>query len=96
MGLNLDTPAPLLTPEDVARRCRLSRRVVYDAIRRGELPALRLCSRLRIRPEDFEAWLSAAAVAPERSQRLRANPSPLPPPDGSFRALLNSNGKEAA
>ena len=86
----------LLTPEDVARRCGLSRRAVYDAIRRGELPAMRLCSRLRVEPDAFEAWLAGAAVTPERSQRLCADPSPLPPAGGSFRALLNGSGEGAA
>jgi hypothetical protein len=32
--------------------CGLSPRAVYRAIERGELVASRLCSRLRIRPED--------------------------------------------
>jgi excisionase family DNA binding protein len=41
----------LLSPEQVARLCGLSRRAVYDAIKRGELHAFRLCSRLRISNE---------------------------------------------
>lgn len=97
---NLSTRQPtrgqLLTPEDVARRCGLSRRAVYDAIRRGELPAMRLCSRLRVAPDAFEAWLAEAAITPEQSQRLCADPSPLPPAGGSFRALLNGSGEGAA
>jgi excisionase family DNA binding protein len=52
----------LLSPEDVARRCGLSRRAVYRAIERGELPAARLCSRLRIQPGDVEAWIAANQV----------------------------------
>jgi len=57
----------LLAPSDVAARCGLSRRAVYDAIRRGELPAVRLCSRLRVTPEAFDAWLRENAVSPDRS-----------------------------
>ena len=52
----------LLSPEDVACRCGFSRRAVYRAIERGELPASRLCSRLRIRPEDLDGWISANRV----------------------------------
>lgn len=50
----------LLSPEDIARQCGLSRKAVYRAIERGGLAAFRLCSRLRLRPEDFEAWLKLA------------------------------------
>ena len=42
----------LLSPEEVAQRCGLSRRAVYRAIERGELRASRLCSRIRIRAAD--------------------------------------------
>ena len=54
----------LLSPEDVAVRCGLSRKAVYRAIDRGELKASRLCSRLRIRGEDFKAWVEQNVVAP--------------------------------
>lgn len=32
-------------------------KAVYRAIERGELRAAKLCSRLRIRPEDLDAWI---------------------------------------
>ncbi|MCW3038294.1 MAG: Helix-turn-helix domain [Solirubrobacterales bacterium] len=86
-----DTSDPLLCPEEVAQRCGLSRRAVYDAIRRGELPAMRLCSRLRIRRQDFEAWLAGARVAPEDPDEVVSElrrSSPLPSTRGSFRALM--------
>lgn len=49
----------------LARRCGLSRKAVYRAIERGELRASRLCSRLRIRPDDVDAWLQASTVVPD-------------------------------
>ena len=55
----------LLSPQDVARRCGLSRKAVYRAIERGELRASRLCSRLRTRPDDVDAWLQASTVVPD-------------------------------
>ncbi len=79
----------LLSAEDVARICGLSRRAVYDAIKRGELPAFRLCSRLRIKPADLNAWLLGNAVeppAPAHLPRLEVQRDPLP--RGSFRAKL--------
>jgi len=82
----------LLAPEDVARRCGLSRRAVYDAIRRGELAAIRLCNRLRIRPDAFEEWLAANAVAAHQLQQVAPDPYPRPSAAGSFKAMLNANG----
>jgi len=79
----------LLSPEDVARRCGLSRRAVYDAIRRGELPAIRLCNRLRIRPDAFEEWLAVNTVTAVRLQQVATEPYPRPSVAGSFRAMLN-------
>ncbi len=57
---NRDT---LLSPAQVAEICGLSRRAVYDAIRRGELRAFRLCARLRISGDDLADWLRRSAVA---------------------------------
>jgi len=63
-------PEPLLSPEQVAAWCGLSRRAVYRAIERGELRASRLCHRLRIRPADVETWMDAT--------RVPARPAALP------------------
>lgn len=52
----------LLSPEDVARRCGLSRKAVYRAVARGELRASRILSRLRIDPRDVEAWIRSNIV----------------------------------
>ena len=72
----------LLSVEEVAERCGLSRRAVYRAIERGELAASRLCSRLRIRSEDVEAWIAAnrvesvdASRPPPATQALPAAPA---------------------
>jgi len=32
-------------------------KAIYRAIERGDLRAAKLCSRLRVRPEDVEAWI---------------------------------------
>ncbi len=53
------TTAPatrMLTPAQVGRLTNLSRAAVYRAIERGELRASRLCGRLRVDPEELEAW----------------------------------------
>ncbi len=79
----------LLSPEEVARRCGLSRKAVYRAIERGELKAFRLCSRLRIDPDAVDAWLEANIVThngPAPSSWLA--PSSLPASAGLRRFLI--------
>jgi excisionase family DNA binding protein len=53
-----------LTPRQIADMTSLHVAVVRRAIERGELPAYKLCSRLRVSREDFDAWLEANRVAP--------------------------------
>jgi excisionase family DNA binding protein len=64
----------LLSPEDVARACGLSRRAVYRAIARGELRAARLCHRLRIHPAEFERWIAeeTCGATPPSATRTRS------------------------
>jgi excisionase family DNA binding protein len=83
--------AALLSPEDVARQCSLSRRAVYRAIERGELRASRLCSRLRVRPEDVDAWIAANHVEP--AERVGV-PPPLAPAHNGLRRLLATSERE--
>ena len=76
----------LLSPEDVAQHCGLSRKAVYRAIDRGELPAAKLCSRLRIRPEDVERWIDSSRLA--RDSRDQSIFSARVPAQGGLRSLL--------
>jgi excisionase family DNA binding protein len=48
-------PLPrFLTPEEVADLLRISRRTVYNWLRSGQLPALRIGRIWRVRLEDIE------------------------------------------
>src|SRR5438128_2453971 len=103
-GLGRSPRAPLLSEElgsrylsvaDVARVAGFSRRAVYRAIERRELAAGFVCSRLRIHPEDFIAWMeSHPAGAPEQAPRCaeRALRS-APAAHGLRRLLLEGAGK---
>jgi excisionase family DNA binding protein len=71
----------LLSPKEVATRCGLKRRAIYKAIERGELPAYKLCERLRIDPADFDIWLEGQRVVPRE---------PIRPP--TSRAGMTRNG----
>ena len=81
----------LLSPEDVARVCGLSRRAVYRAIARGELRAARLCHRLRIHPAELERWIageSCGAGPPARRVRRRSTGA-----EGGLRVLLDEGAE---
>jgi excisionase family DNA binding protein len=79
----------LLAPNEVASLCGLSRKAVYRAIERGELRASRLCSRLRIRPDDVDRWIEAAQVEPAAASEPR--PVRASAPNG-LRPLLREPG----
>jgi excisionase family DNA binding protein len=82
--------ARLLTIKEIADVCQLSEKAVRRAIDDGELVAVKLRSRLRVTPEDFEAWITA-----QRQQRFHATQPARAPrprrraPAGTFRALVH-------
>lgn len=78
----------LLSPEQVARICGLSRRAVYRAIARGDLAAARLCNRLRVRPEDLDRWISQSVERPAVPRPSVVAPE-VPPARGSLRHMLD-------
>jgi excisionase family DNA binding protein len=59
---------PLLTPEEVAERLRVSRPTVYAWLKMGRLQGLRAGKVWRIRPADLEAFLQPERedAAPDR------------------------------
>jgi excisionase family DNA binding protein len=78
----------MLSPDDVARVCGLSRRAVYRAIARGELRASRLCNRLRVQPAELERWIGERTTTPVRFVATPGRRSVQPTPHGSLRAKL--------
>jgi excisionase family DNA binding protein len=86
----LGSTAPrYLTVAEAARASGFSPRAVYRAIDRGELAASVVCSRLRIHPDDFLAWMEGkrtATAAPSRSE-TRIGTRKTPAADG-LRNLL--------
>jgi excisionase family DNA binding protein len=52
----------LLTVDEAANRVGLRHVALRKAIRRGELPAVKLCSRLRIEPAALEEWIARGQV----------------------------------
>ena len=89
-------PSRYLTVAETARASGFSRQAVYRAIERGELTASIVCSRFRIHPDDFLAWMErdrAATVAPSRGvDHIRTRKAPAP--DG-LRSLLTNRSSAA-
>ena len=53
-----------MTIKDVAAACKLSETAVRRAISDGELPAVKLRSRLRIMRTDFDGWIASQRQFP--------------------------------
>jgi len=90
-----------LSVTETARASGLSRQAVYRAIGRGELRASVVCSRIRIHPDDFLAWMdgdpAATPSAPRAPFRVagRVVTRKTPAPDG-LRSLLGKHRSSAA
>ncbi len=88
----------LLTIKDVAAACKLSETAVRRAITDGELPAIKLRSRMRITRQDFNAWITSQRQTPARPDTpLRVTPrTQRPAATGSFRALVHADATRRA
>jgi excisionase family DNA binding protein len=82
-------PERLLSPREVAQACGLSRRAVYRAISRGELPAARLCNRLRVRPPDLQRWIAERMEIRRPVDTGPRTGDSRAPVRGSLRAMLD-------
>ena len=51
------TEAMLMTIKDVQEATQLGRTKIYELLRDGDLPFLKVGRSVRIRHEDFEVWL---------------------------------------
>jgi excisionase family DNA binding protein len=57
-------PQKLLSPQQIRDLTGLHEEVIRRAIRDGELRASKLRGKLRVRPQDYDAWIDQNAVAP--------------------------------
>lgn len=88
----IDQEPMFLRPAEAAKLAGLSTRAIYRAIQRGELRAVRLCSRLRIPRDGFDEWIAGATVRVEpQVVEVRA----VPAARGSFRRLLAGDERRA-
>jgi excisionase family DNA binding protein len=80
----------LLSIREIATACQLSEKAVRRAIDEGELTAVKLRSRLRVTPQDFEDWISASRRTKRQSPPQPRRRAPTRPAAGTFRALVQS------
>ena len=85
-----DSTSLLLTVGQAAALAGFSNRAIYRAIARGELRAVRVCSRLRIPRAWFDEWLERSVVQPEC---VLVIPALLP--RGSFKALMRDRDERS-
>jgi excisionase family DNA binding protein len=52
----------LLTMTEAASRVGLKQAALRRAIQRGEIPAAKLCGRIRIRPDALDEWISHNSI----------------------------------
>lgn len=51
----------LMTIEDLARYLKVSRRTIYEWLKSGKIPALKLVGQWRFRKEKIDLWLERQA-----------------------------------
>jgi excisionase family DNA binding protein len=64
----------LLTVHQAAERVGLQHLAIRRAIQRGELPAVKLCSRIRIDPSDLHDWIVRQRVGPVDDRGVMTSP----------------------
>jgi excisionase family DNA binding protein len=91
------TAAPqLMTIKQIAGACQLSEKAVRRAIDAGELTAVKLRSRLRVTPQDFDAWIRSSSRSSDRGQFAPPCRARRLAPTGTFRALIQSERQTGA
>lgn len=69
-----------LTPQEVADILRIKKNTVYELIKRGELKAYKVGKKIRIEPQDVEAYKNQTQISRKEPQPMPvSSPAPLPP-----------------
>ncbi len=75
----------MLTVEEIARTCRLHEMTIRRHIAEGKLKAVRVGKGVRVRQEDFEAYITPATISSKPGGRgRRATDKPLTKKDAIF------------
>jgi excisionase family DNA binding protein len=82
-----------LTVRQIAETCQLSEKAVRRAIDAGELPAVKLRSRLRVTREDFDGWITSGRRATRRGEFPPSRRARRIASTGTFRALIQTDAQ---
>ena len=88
-----------LSPAQAAGRTPLSRKAIYGAIRRGELPAAKVTGRWLIAEDALQAWIAGGVRAENLAERARSQHGAArgrAPARGSLAALRAIEREESA
>jgi excisionase family DNA binding protein len=64
-----EQPEELWTAAEVSARTKLAKSTIYEGVRDGVIPHLRIGHAIRFRPSDVKAWLDRH-VKPGRSREI--------------------------
>jgi len=70
-GRPLALGTEILTTEEAAQDCNVSRLTIYRAIRSGKLKAYRLNKDFRIKRDDLRAWFESLAVTEKDREAMK-------------------------
>jgi excisionase family DNA binding protein len=71
-GRPLALGTEILTTEDAAQDCNVSKITIYRAIRSGKLKAYRLNKDFRIKRDDLRAWFESLVVTEQDREGMEA------------------------
>ncbi|MGH7307077.1 MAG: helix-turn-helix domain-containing protein [Candidatus Rokuibacteriota bacterium] len=99
--MRVPTPTPrepdvgdeILTVPEVARELRFTRGYLYEAVRRGDLAAVRKGKYVRIRRADLRAWLDGHSPQRLDAQPRRPDIAPHAPKRAGPTSLSNGIGR---
>lgn len=59
--INMDITAGLMTIEDLAAYLKVSRRTIYDWLKRNKVPALKIVGQWRFQKDRIDSWIQQQA-----------------------------------
>jgi excisionase family DNA binding protein len=89
-----DPNPTMLSVVDAAARVGLHHRAIRRAISRGELPAVKVCSRIRISEADLSDWIARGRVTAATSSPAPVRPLRAVAPNG-LREMLDAADRTA-
>ena len=85
--------AAMMSVREVAEFCSVSTDAVRRAIQRGDLPAAKIFSQIRVARSDLDAYVERSRVGGSEVAHRRPPTRRKPPPPGGLREALTRQGR---